>query len=146
MVIFATNSVKNHIHTNMQCSAIQNTHHRHPIAHLVAGLWGVYCEFKVLFMCYINRYIAVFIIAELILGLGPANERWHYFVTKSFIGWLEALNHPCYWVICNPVITAPDCIAKSFIYFFLQKFSSLWMANHLCRMVGDQPARFDCGL
>ena len=26
----------------------------------------------------------------LILGLCPANERWHYFVTMSLIGWVQA--------------------------------------------------------
>ena len=31
----------------------------------------------------------------LILGLCPANERWRYFVTASFIGWAQALNQPC---------------------------------------------------
>ena len=28
--------------------------------------------------------------AGLILGLRPANERWHYFITTSLIGWAHA--------------------------------------------------------
>ena len=31
----------------------------------------------------------------LILGLRPANERRRYFVTTSFIGWVQAENQPC---------------------------------------------------
>ena len=34
-------------------------------------------------------------VAELILGLRPASERQCYFVTKSLIGWAQALNQPC---------------------------------------------------
>ena len=34
-------------------------------------------------------------IAGLILGLHPANERWHYFVTTSLIGWAQAQNQLC---------------------------------------------------
>ena len=29
-------------------------------------------------------------IIGIILGLRPANERWHYFVMTSFIGWVQA--------------------------------------------------------
>ena len=31
----------------------------------------------------------------LILGLWPANERWHYFVTMSLIGWAQTKDQPC---------------------------------------------------
>ena len=34
--------------------------------------------------------------AGLILGLRPANKRLRYFVTMSLIGWVQALNQPCY--------------------------------------------------
>ena len=33
--------------------------------------------------------------AGLILGLHPANERRHYFVTTSLIGWMQAYNQHC---------------------------------------------------
>ena len=29
-------------------------------------------------------------LSGLILGLRPANDRWHYFVTTSLIGWAQA--------------------------------------------------------
>ena len=46
-------------------------------------------------------------VAGLILGLRPANERWCYFVTTSLIGWAQAYNQPCgsivgsIWVKCQ---------------------------------------------
>ena len=37
----------------------------------------------------------------LILGLHPANERRHYFVTTSLIGWEQTYNQPCnIWTLC----------------------------------------------
>ena len=36
-------------------------------------------------------------LSKLILGLRSANERWHYFVMPSLIGWVQAWNQPCAW-------------------------------------------------
>ena len=53
-------------------------------------------------LCYVKQYLQmkyigskkcfqfILVITELFLGLRPANERWHNFVTKSLIDWVQA--------------------------------------------------------
>ena len=47
--------------------------------------------------------LQLFINTVLILGLHPANERRCYFVTASLIGWAQAHNQPCKYMVMGLV-------------------------------------------
>ena len=51
--------------------------------------------------CYFTALVANSGISGLILGLRLANERRRCFVTRSLIGWAQALNQPC---ISNTIV------------------------------------------
>ena len=68
------------------------------------------------------------ILSGLILGLCPANERWHYFVTTPLIGWVQAYNQP--WLCCIETcsfwgwqwaVFAPACSTRHQHYVQLKK-------------------------
>ena len=48
------------------------------------------------YVIYIITKIITSCYTRLILGLCPANERRHYFVMTSLIGWAQAYNQPCF--------------------------------------------------
>ena len=64
--------------------------------------------FKVRFLfCWCHCIASYDIYSRLIPGLRPANERWCYKVTMSFIGWAQTWNQSC---ILDHVIRPSDCM------------------------------------
>ena len=50
------------------------------------------------FISYVALYGSPFpitIYAGIILCMHPANDRWHYIITSSLIGWAHSQNYPC---------------------------------------------------
>ena len=62
-----------------------------------------------------------------ILCINPANERWHYSVTLSLIGWVHKLNDLCYVV----------AIVK-----ILEKIYSVISPSHCIRVAWEKKSIF----
>ena len=62
--------------------------------HAAISLRVLWCNIWYLNWIIMLRYIP-WIMPGIILYMHPANKRWRYIVTSSFIGWVHIQNDPC---------------------------------------------------
>ena len=56
---------------------------------------------------------------EIILYMGPANERWRYMVTSSLIGWVHIQNDPCNAARLSSIIHTVIAIHQSLMIIIM---------------------------
>ena len=64
------------------------------------------------------------IVAGIVLWMRPANERWRYTVTPSFIGWAHTQNDPCSG--CKSIVSVITCSTCNFLKYNRKFKTRVW--------------------